>query len=105
MQTKIVLSLLLILIVGGIAFSLAYAAQPPAVAIGVPTYVYPAPVIEYPSPIIVDPSPQYPPLQDPSPNPIPPEPVFCTMDAKMCPDGSYVGRVPPSCQFAACPGQ
>ena len=29
--------------------------------------------------------------------------VFCTMDAMMCPDGSYVGRVPPSCQFSACP--
>ena len=31
------------------------------------------------------------------------EQVFCTMDAMMCPDGSYVGRVPPSCNFAACP--
>ena len=30
------------------------------------------------------------------------EPVFCTMDAKMCPDGSYVGRQGPSCEFAAC---
>ncbi len=29
--------------------------------------------------------------------------VACTMDAKMCPDGSYVGRSGPSCQFAACP--
>lgn len=29
--------------------------------------------------------------------------VACTMDAKICPDGSAVGRVPPSCQFAACP--
>ena len=32
------------------------------------------------------------------------EPVFCTMDAKMCPDGSYVGRTGPKCEFAACPG-
>jgi len=31
------------------------------------------------------------------------EPVACTMDAKQCPDGSYVGRVPPKCDFAACP--
>lgn len=30
--------------------------------------------------------------------------VACTMDAQMCPDGSYVGRVPPSCEFAPCPG-
>ncbi len=29
---------------------------------------------------------------------------ICTADAKMCPDGSYVGRVGPSCEFAACPG-
>lgn len=33
------------------------------------------------------------------------EPVACTMDAKICPDGSGVGRVPPSCAFAACPGE
>ena len=30
-------------------------------------------------------------------------PVACTMDAKQCPDGSYVGRVAPLCNFAACP--
>ncbi|MBI2024641.1 MAG: tryptophan-rich sensory protein [Candidatus Harrisonbacteria bacterium] len=29
--------------------------------------------------------------------------VACTQDAKLCPDGSYVGRVGPSCEFAACP--
>lgn len=33
------------------------------------------------------------------------EAVACTLDAKACPDGSYVGRVPPSCNFAPCPGQ
>lgn len=27
----------------------------------------------------------------------------CPMDAKVCPDGSSVGRVAPLCQFAACP--
>lgn len=31
------------------------------------------------------------------------EPVACTMDAKLCSDGSYVGRVPPRCDFALCP--
>ncbi len=30
-------------------------------------------------------------------------PVACTMDAKMCPDGSAVGRVGPQCEFAECP--
>ena len=29
--------------------------------------------------------------------------VACTADAKMCPDGSYVGRVGPRCEFAPCP--
>ena len=31
------------------------------------------------------------------------QPVACTMDAKACPDGSYVGRIAPNCEFAACP--
>ncbi len=30
-------------------------------------------------------------------------PVACTADAKICPDGSAVGRVPPDCEFALCP--
>lgn len=30
--------------------------------------------------------------------------VMCTAEAKLCPDGSYVGRVGPSCEFAECPG-
>src|SRR6267154_6145338 len=29
--------------------------------------------------------------------------VACTADAMQCPDGSYVGRTGPNCQFAACP--
>jgi len=33
----------------------------------------------------------------------PEEPVFCTQDAKQCPDGSFVGRVAPNCEFEACP--
>lgn len=31
--------------------------------------------------------------------------VFCTQDAKMCPDGSFVGRGGPSCEFRKCPGE
>ena len=31
------------------------------------------------------------------------EQVACTMDAKLCPDGSYVGRSGPNCEFAPCP--
>ncbi|MDB5254325.1 MAG: hypothetical protein JWL80_391 [Parcubacteria group bacterium] len=30
-------------------------------------------------------------------------PVACTMDAKICPDGSSVGRQGPKCEFAPCP--
>lgn len=32
-----------------------------------------------------------------------PNEVMCTMDAKICPDGSSVGRVAPTCEFAECP--
>ena len=32
-----------------------------------------------------------------------PDEVACTMDAKLCPDGSSVGRIPPDCEFAECP--
>lgn len=29
--------------------------------------------------------------------------TVCTMEAKQCPDGSYVGRGGPNCEFAECP--
>lgn len=29
--------------------------------------------------------------------------VACTQEAKLCPDGSYVGRTGPLCEFTACP--
>lgn len=32
-------------------------------------------------------------------------PIACTMEAKICPDGSSVGRSGPNCDFAACPSQ
>lgn len=32
-----------------------------------------------------------------------PDPVACTMEAKLCPDGSYVGRTGPNCEFSPCP--
>src|SRR3989338_1466843 len=32
-------------------------------------------------------------------------PVACTMEAKICPDGTSVGRTGPKCEFAACPGE
>lgn len=34
----------------------------------------------------------------------PEEQIACTMEAKLCPDGSYVGRTGPMCEFAECPG-
>jgi hypothetical protein len=32
-----------------------------------------------------------------------PGPVACSMEAKLCPDGSAVGRTGPNCEFAPCP--
>lgn len=29
--------------------------------------------------------------------------VFCTQDVKQCPDGSYVSRTGPNCEFKSCP--
>jgi hypothetical protein len=31
------------------------------------------------------------------------QPVACTLEAKICPDGSAVGRTGPMCEFADCP--
>ena len=42
------------------------------------------------------------PITIPTPAPVEDDTVFCTMDAKACPDGSYVGRIPPNCEFAPC---
>ncbi|MFA5184077.1 MAG: hypothetical protein WC456_00965 [Patescibacteria group bacterium] len=33
----------------------------------------------------------------------PSQAIACTLEAKICPDGSAVGRSGPDCQFAACP--
>lgn len=44
----------------------------------------------------------------PDSNEIPPkswDESVCTQDAKMCPDGSSVGRQGPNCEFAKCPGE
>lgn len=31
--------------------------------------------------------------------------IACTQEAKLCPDGSAVGRTGPNCEFAPCPGE
>jgi len=31
--------------------------------------------------------------------------VACTLEAKLCPDGSAVGRVGQNCEFAPCPSE
>jgi len=33
------------------------------------------------------------------------EQIICTMEAKLCPDGSYVGRTGPNCEFEKCPDE
>ena len=35
--------------------------------------------------------------------PVNPTQIACTMEAKICPDGTAVGRTGPNCEFAACP--
>ena len=37
--------------------------------------------------------------------PTPTQPQACTEEAKICPDGSAVGRTGPNCAFAACPDE
>ncbi len=32
-----------------------------------------------------------------------PSQIACTQEAKLCPDGSYVGRTGPNCEFTPCP--
>lgn len=49
------------------------------------------------------PSPPPPAGPDARPPAEPPAQVGCTEEAKICPDGSAVGRVGPSCDFAPCP--
>jgi hypothetical protein len=36
-------------------------------------------------------------------NPDEHELTACSMEAKLCPDGSYVGRSGPKCEFSPCP--
>lgn len=42
-------------------------------------------------------------LPAPAPPETPKKEVMCPQDAKMCPDGSFVGRIAPKCQYAPCP--
>ena len=30
-------------------------------------------------------------------------PVLCTQEVMLCPDGTYVGRTGPNCEFTPCP--
>jgi hypothetical protein len=41
---------------------------------------------------------------NPPPAENPDDQKACTMEAKLCPDGSAVGRTGPNCEFAPCPG-
>lgn len=44
------------------------------------------------------------PVEKPVTPPLPPQKeVMCIQDAKMCSDGSFVGRVAPNCDYAPCP--
>ena len=72
------------------------------IAAGVGGYVY----VQSKMPNDVETIPAPLPGQSSSPTPsqpAPPQEVACTMEAKQCPDGSYIGRTGPKCEFAACP--
>ncbi len=43
--------------------------------------------------------------QTPPPPIAPPQGIVCAQDAKQCPEGSYVSRQGPTCEFAACPNE
>ena len=53
----------------------------------------PVTIEDYPDVIIS------PPVDDMDPD----DEVVCTQDVMSCPDGSFVGREPPNCEFQACP--
>ena len=64
----------------------------------------PPPPTAPPPPAGGPPTPVTPPVTPPPPvGGPPPEQIFCTQEAKLCSDGSYVGRTGPKCEFAACP--
>lgn len=42
-------------------------------------------------------------IEKPSKEQIPQNPIACTEEAKECPDGSYVARSGPNCEFIKCP--
>ena len=48
-------------------------------------------------------NPQNPAGPYPTPTPIGTS-AGCTMEARSCPDGTFVGRTGPNCEFAPCPG-
>ncbi|MBI3550534.1 MAG: hypothetical protein HY078_15965 [Elusimicrobia bacterium] len=72
----------------------ATSAAPPGLAIQPPVGIVPPPPGVSVSP------PQSAPPGFPAPNQ-----RACTMEAKLCPDGSAVGRSGPNCEFPKCPGE
>jgi len=88
MKIKLLITLILaVLLVGTGVYvvSTEYASAPVDVATSTPTGTT--------SPIITP---------APIPEPIK-APIACTQEAKLCPDGSAVGRTGPHCEFAECP--
>lgn len=50
----------------------------------------------------ISPSPQSSIVESQTPS-LSPSGVACTMEVKICPDGTSVGRMPPNCEFTECP--
>lgn len=87
-----VIGLLVGIYVGG------YVLNPDKETINKPPIVTPLPTAQ------IDPNPTVIPSQFLSTTPSPTGMVSCTLDALQCPDGSFVGRTAPYCEFAPCPG-
>ena len=60
----------------------------------------PTPLVTPIPTVTIGPSPEATVSGKPSPKT---SPVACSMEAKLCADGSYVSRTGPNCEFTACP--
>lgn len=102
---KVILAIALSLVIAsvGVAYYVGYEEAVPQ-----PTTVPTVSLAPTPLPTVAAPRPETSPVASatvlPTPAPLPSGRPACTEEAKQCPDGSYVGRGGPNCEFPPCPG-
>ena len=120
LQKIVVLCVVVIVVVGGLYMNSSYQAgrvltdsdtaedttqiDPPSLELDAgpsDTDIEPLPQIEEPQEDEQIPSPTN--TDENLPTPDATKPIACTQEAKMCEDGSFVGRTGPNCEFATCP--